>query len=366
MKSRKFVPKETSIYMKFMYQENNVRGTELLKAFPNYSKATIYRHAKLPMDKLDDYFDKRKQNKGRPRKLTIRDERNLVRELGKCRATIGSFSASRLRTGAGINPDISLWTIRRALKRQGYHYLQSRKKGLLTRKDLSRKYQFARKIRRRLPEDFWKNGVSFYIDGTSFVHKTNPFDQARATKSMAWRKRGEGLALNCTSKGKKAGVQGRTAHFFVSIAYNKGVIGCDQYFQRMTGESFSEYVRLHFPQIFAKSANPIAKRFLQDGDPVQNSALAKQAFKDVGAFMFSIPPRSPDLNPIENLFHLVSKQLEKDALEMEIKYENFDQFSKRVKNTMMNFSKHTIDKIIESMNKRVVTIVQNRGERLKY
>ncbi len=65
MKSRKFVPKETSIYMKFMYQENNVRGTELLKAFPNYSKATIYRHAKLPMDKLDDYFDKRKQNKGR-------------------------------------------------------------------------------------------------------------------------------------------------------------------------------------------------------------------------------------------------------------------------------------------------------------
>ena len=230
---------------------------------------------------------------------------------------------------------------------------------------MSHRHQFARKIRRLLLDDLRKFGISFYIDGTSFVHNTNPFVQARATKSIAWGKR-EGLALRCTSKGKKAGVEGRTAHFFVSIAYNKGVIACDQYFQRMNGESFSEYVWLNFPQIFAKSANSIVMRFLQDGDPVQNSALAKRAFKDVGALVFSIPPRGPNLNPIENLFHLVSKQLEKDALEMKIKYEDFGQFSKRVKDTIMNFPKNTIDKIIESMNKRVVTIIENRGQRLKH
>ena len=198
-----------------------------------------------------------------------------MRELRKCRARIGSFSASRLRTAAGINQDVSLWTIRRALKRQGYHYLHSCKKGLLTRKDMSRRHQFARIIRRLLPDDFWKSGISFYIDGMSFVHKPNPFDQSRATKSMAWRKRGEGLALHCTSKGKKAGVEGRTAHFFVSIAYNKGVTAYDQYFQCMNGESFSKYVRLNFPQIIPKSVNSIVMRFLQDGDTVQNSALTK-------------------------------------------------------------------------------------------
>ena len=70
------------------------------------------------------------------------------------------------------------------------------------------------------------------------------------------------------------------------------------------------------------------------------------------ALVFSIPPRSPDLNPIENLFHLLSKQLEKDALEMEIKYEDFGQFSKRVKDTIMNFPKNTIDKIIESIHEK--------------
>ena len=44
-----------------------------------YSKATIYRHAKLPINETDS-LDRRGQNKGRPRKLTDRDERNLVRE----------------------------------------------------------------------------------------------------------------------------------------------------------------------------------------------------------------------------------------------------------------------------------------------
>lgn len=351
--------------MRYLYQEKGVRGSQLLQAFPNYSKATIYRHVRLPIDN-DDRHDKRKNNKGRPRKLSIREERILVRELRKLRTTIGYFCASRLRTAAGISPEVSLWTIRRALKRHGYSYLHSRKKGLLTQRDLRRRYRFACDIKRRLPGDFWQCGISFYFDATSFVHKTNPFDQARATKTMAWRRRGEGLALNCTSKGKKAGVEGKTAHFFVSIAYGKGVIACDQFFERLTGEKFAVYVCDHFPQIFSKSANPKAKRFLQDGDPVQNSAAAKRAFKETGAFMFSIPARSPDLNPIENLFHLVSRQLEKDALDMEITRENFEQFSARVKRTVENFPASTIDNIIMTMDKRVRMIMNKRGERLKY
>ena len=353
VKSRKPVPVKTSLYMRYLFQEKGVRGSQLLQAFPKYSKATIYRHVKLPIDDCERH-DKRKYNKGRPRKLTVREERNLVREFRKLRATIGSFSASRLRTATGIPPEVSLWTIRRSLKRHGYSYLHSRKKGLLKQRDLGRRYQFACRIRRLLPDNFWECGISFCFDATSFVHKTNPFDQARACKSMAWRKRGEGLALNCTSKGKKAGVEGKTAHFFVSIAYGKRVIACDQFFERLTGEKFADYVCEHFPQIFSKSANPIAKRFLQDGDPVQNSAAAKRAFQEIQALMFSIPARSPDLNPIENLFHLVSRQLTKDAIDMEITSENFGQFSARVKNTMRNFPISTIDNIIMSMGKRIL------------
>jgi quinol monooxygenase YgiN len=82
--------------------------------------------------------------------------------------------------------------------------------------------------------------------------------------------------------------------------------------------------------------------------------------------MFSIPPRSPDLNPIENLFHLISKKLEHDALDRQIQSENFEQFSKRVRDTMMDYPITTIDNIIKSMGKRITMIIKKRGERLKY
>ena len=132
MKSKAYVPIETSIYMRYLFQDKGLRGNELLKRFPKYSKATIYRHAKLPINDVAT-FDKGKHNKGRPTKLiSIRDERNIIRHLRLCRTTIGYFSASRLRTMAGISPDVSPWCIRRILNRHGYQNLHSRKKGLKT------------------------------------------------------------------------------------------------------------------------------------------------------------------------------------------------------------------------------------------
>lgn len=153
MKSKAYVSKETSVHIRYLFQDKGLRGNELLKRFPKYSKATIYRHAKLPLDEVAT-FDKRKHNKGRPRKLSSRDERNIIRHLRICRATVGSFSASRLRTMAGISPDVSAWCIRRMLNRHGYLYLHSRKKGLMTRKDIVRRCRFACRVKRLLPKNF--------------------------------------------------------------------------------------------------------------------------------------------------------------------------------------------------------------------
>ena len=66
----------------------------------------------------------------------------------------------------------------------------------------------------------------------------------------------------------------------------------------------------------------------------------------IGVRMFAIPPRSPDISPVENLFHLLQKELTKQALERKIRHETFTEFSSRVKDTISNFSASTIDKII--------------------
>ena len=44
-----------------------------------------------------------------------------------------------------------------------------------------------------------------------------------------------------------------------------------------------------------------------------------------------VPARSPDLNPIENIFHIVKRKLHYDALELVITRDDFESFSARVK-----------------------------------
>ena len=122
--------------------------------------------------------------------------------------------------------------------------------------------KFAQKDRRKLSADFWEEGVGFYLDGASFTHKINPFDQARAPRAMAWRKPGQGFDFGFTGKGSHEVTGGTVAHFMAAIACGKGVIVAEQYHGSINIEKFSSFVRKHFASMFKKSANPRGKLFL--------------------------------------------------------------------------------------------------------
>ena len=101
--------------------------------------------------------------------------------------------------------------------------------------------------------------------------------------------------------------------------------------------------------------------FVQDGDPSQNSAAARKEMKELGVEVHSIPPRSPDINPIENVFHSLDRKLRSEAVEQNITNESYKEFSARVKSTIEN----TVEQI-DNMPKRMRDIISVRGERIKY
>ena len=151
----------------------------------------------------------------------------------------------------------------------------------------------------------------------------------------------------------------------IAIAHGRGVIKCLLY-KKLNGEMCADFIREHFPSMFANSSNARGKLFLQDGDPSQNSKVSKEAMDSIGCRLFHIPPRSPDLNPIENVFHNIGKGLRQEAFTKKIQKETFQQFVDRARRTCLSYSSEIIDRTIESMPKRIDMVIKNKGQRTKY
>ena len=103
-----------------------------------------------------------------------------------------------------------------------------------------------------------------------------------------------------------------------------------------------------------------------DGDPSQTCIVAWRVMESYRVKQISIPARSPDINTTEFFFNFMSSKLQQDAIEKNITYETFEQFSEPILTSITSYPLREIDKIIESMRKRKKMIVKNKGERLKY
>ena len=153
----------------------------------------------------------------------------------------------------------------------------------------------------------------------------------------------------------------------VAISKGKVVVLRKQHLEVITGSKFARIKRTEFDGVFTASCNPDDKVFLQDCCPRQNSACARRALERIGATIFRIPFRSPDLNCIENLFYLVNKKLQTDTIDNNTeKKKTFEEFSERKENIMRNFNVETIDKIIGTMAKRITEVIKHKGQRIKY
>ena len=82
--------------------------------------------------------------------------------------------------------------------------------------------------------------------------------------------------------------------------------------------------------------------------------------------LFCIQARSPDLNPIENMFHMAKNELKRQVIDSQIVRETWQEFKSRVIKTLHNIPVDYVDSIITSMPKRINAVSQRDGYRTKY
>lgn len=255
-------------------------------------------------------------------------------------------------------------TFRRGLNKMGYKHRTTRRKGKLINTDLQKRVKFSRKIlKKNLLLQFWTEGIAMYLDGVGFEYKSNPFDHAKNLGAREWRLRKEGLAYQCTSKGAKEGK--KYVKFMVGISHGAGVVLCQPLDRCISGQYFAEMIETNIADALRNSGKT-SNRILQDGDPSQNSKMAKRAMDRANIKLFAIPPRSPDLNPIENLFNQIRTMIKKDSMKNVIMKESREQFTVRVKQLLLDYDINKINRLIESMPKRIQMVIDSKGQRTKY
>ena len=225
-KTWKKVPLKVSMHIRVLFQDYNWTVPEIRKKYPTIPTTTIRYHAKL--NAVDETGDRRKSNPGRPRILKVHDIRQLSRKVKQLRTfDDANFSAVKLRNLCGL-PPCSMRTVHRAMRRDlNLRFLNTRQKGILSDADRKLRVAFCKDCVRRVGDKLWLEKISFYYDGVSFYHKSNPFAEAVTTKAKIWRKPNEGLSM--TRKGKKEGNNGKKVFMFVAVAYGKGVVMCEQF-----------------------------------------------------------------------------------------------------------------------------------------
>ena len=161
-----------------------MRVSDIIKndfaALRGLSTATIYRHSKKLLLLGAEVRDGRLKNRksGRKAKLSPQDIRSLKRGITVMREQHGTFSSKQLQEHCGLG-HVSNSTVRRAIKRMGYKYLCSRKKGLMSVADMRQRVSFARKVQKRFGKlkdhqlQLWKDGINVYVDAVGFQYKVS-------------------------------------------------------------------------------------------------------------------------------------------------------------------------------------------------
>ena len=134
----------------------------------------------------------------------------------------------------------------------------------------------------------------------------------------------------------------------------------------MNGRYFSAFINKHFDRLFAAADKGCTRTFLQDGDPSQNSALARAAMQRTNSTLVKLCRRSPDLAVIENVFPMVSRMLKIQALQQQLRRETFEQFKNRVISTFHSIPVETVNNLIRSTPKRIDMVIRNKGKRIKH
>uniref|UniRef100_A0A3B5BJS6 Tc1-like transposase DDE domain-containing protein n=1 Tax=Stegastes partitus TaxID=144197 RepID=A0A3B5BJS6_9TELE len=97
--------------------------------------------------------------------------------------------------------------------------------------------------------------------------------------------------------------------------------------------------------------------FQQDNAPIHNARLTKTFFQDNNITLLDHPACSPDLNPVENIWGWMAREVCKNGHQ----FQTGDGLREAIFTTWNNIPSRLLETLVSSMPKRISEVINNNG-----
>lgn len=326
-----------------IFHHANGKSYNEIRKLVNLSKSTVGDIVRRY--KNEDRIESKLQT-GRPKKLSAREEKQIVRKVVKN----PRISAPKLKTEVlkETGKEVHEQTIRRILKNSGYNGRVARKKPFISEANKRKRLKFAKEFKYK--DDTWWNDVIFADES-----KYNIFGSDGQT--MVWRKPNTELQpqnLRGTVKhgGGSVMVWGCISSKGVGkLVFIDGIVDKYKYLDILNNNLLQSAHQMGIKNSF---------KFYQDNDPKHQSRLVQEFLLYKCPKILHPPPQSPDLNPIENLWDELDRKIRMTPIT------NKAQLKERLQEEWNLISTDYLKKIILNMPKRLQHVIKQKGYPTKY
>jgi hypothetical protein len=113
---------------------------------------------------------------------------------------------------------------------------------------------------------------------------------------------------------------------------------------------------------FVAQAFPDNFTFQQDNCPIHTSAIAQNWFRDNDINVLPWPSRSPDINPIENIWGIMMNSMRRRNIRPQNRQDLINAINVEWHNLTPEFCQH----LISSMPRRLNSVIEKNGAAIKY
>lgn len=289
-----------------------------------------------------------KPRTGRPPALDGRDKRHIQNAVLKNSDT---RRAPLKELAEDLNLNVSDFTIRRAMKAMSINAHPAAVKPFVSARNAKKRVTWCKdKVDWSLNQwkkVLWTDETSVEVQGTG------------SKRVMVWRKPGERFEQNCLTPSFKSGRM--TVMMWGCFIGKK--LGPIALFPegRIDSKRYCEILEEHLLPFLSKLPKGVI--FAQDNAPIHASKYTTLWLEKNGIDAMTWPPQSPDLNPIENVWHELKVALENRRPRVKSR----DELLVAVKEEWENLrKKKSLDNLVKSMRNRCVEVIASKGMPINY